>query len=114
MAKITDGLGPSLAIPKGLSRKGRNAAYAILRVMKAHGLCNTGGCRAFYTPKEWEEKGNSPTKSHLVVVFDGGDLYEIMSYNSDCPSWKDEVDQALGALGVYAEAFNSWSCAVYD
>lgn len=104
-----------LDIPTGLSRKGRKAAAVIKKVLAQHGMTHTGGCRAFYTPKEWSERGEQyGTKSLLVVVYDGGDLYNFLSYNSEWDGCKEVLRKALEDAGVYAEACTGWYSAIYE
>lgn len=104
-----------LDIPKGLSRKGRSAAAVIKKVLAKHGMTDTGGCRAFYSPKEWVERGESyGAKSLLIVVYDGGDLYHFLSYNSEWQSVRDEMDGALREIGVQAEPCTGWYSAIYE
>ena len=45
---------PDLEIPTPLSEKGRKAAQTIRAFMKKHGL-GTGGCKTFYSPKEFDK-----------------------------------------------------------
>lgn len=104
-----------LDIPTGLSRKGRSAAAAIKKVLAQHGMTDTGGCRAFYTPKEWAERGEQyGTKSLLIVVYDGGDLYNFLSYNSEWAGGQDAMHKSLAAVGVYAESCTGWYSAIYE
>ena len=112
MDKITD---PNLAIPKGLSRGGRKAAKTILESgLKELGSLSSGGCRTFYTPKEWADRGEvSGNGSILVVVYDGGDLYSLLSYHSESPRMRDRMDEAMDNAGFFIETINCWSSAVY-
>lgn len=104
-----------LDVPKGLSRKGRAAAYAIRKVLADFGMEDTGGCRTFYTPKEWDERGEAyGHKSLLVVVYDGGDLYNFLSYNTDFGKGRDAMAEALANVGVYAESCTGWYSAIYE
>ena len=109
---------PTLQIPKGLSRKGRNAAMAILRVLQGKaidGKIETGGCRLFYSPKEWKERGEEyGTDAALVVVYDGGDAYNFFSFNTEAVSYLDAMTEALKAVGVHSEACTGWYSAVYE
>jgi hypothetical protein len=61
-------------IPEGLSKLGRNAAETIVKTAR-HRMgadASGGGCRAFYTPEEWKERGESyGLTAKLIVVHDG-------------------------------------------
>lgn len=46
-----------LEIPEGLSKTGILAAKTIISVLKKHSMTDTGGCTTFYSPKQWEERG---------------------------------------------------------
>tara|TARA_Y100000034_G_scaffold59657_1_gene72535 strand:+ start:12854 stop:13213 length:360 start_codon:yes stop_codon:yes gene_type:complete len=106
-------IGNTLDIPTGLSRKGRKAAYAIRNFMKKHHFL-TGGCKTFYTPAEWDERGESyGGASELVFVYDGGDLYSIMS-NEFGFDLSNELQQNLNDIGVFAECCTSWYSAIYE
>jgi hypothetical protein len=43
-------------IPTGLSRLGRKAAVIIRDFCRKNGMDDTGGCKVFYTPKQWQER----------------------------------------------------------
>lgn len=104
-------------IPKGLSKVGRKAAHAIRRkVRAAFGKdSDGGGCRAFYTPKEWvEEKGNDyGVGSELIVVYDGGDLHPFFEFEGGNSSLIDSMTAELEKVGVWSENCTSWYSAVY-
>jgi len=105
-----------VACPTGLSPKGRKAYDAIMAVLKKHELTNTGGCKAFYAPKEWAARGETYGRgSELIVVYDGGDLgyfFNIdrceVSYNLN-----EEMRSALEAVGCYSEECTCWFSAIY-
>ena len=109
---------PTIAIPKGLTRKGRQAATAILKRLREaslDGKVETGGCRLFYSPKEWKDRGEEyGTEGILVVVYDGGDAYHHFSYNTEAVSYLDKMAEALKKVGVHAEACTGWYSAVYE
>ena len=105
--------GKDLDIPKGLTRKGRKAA-AIIKKFMAKNHLETGGCRTFYTPQEWRDRGESyGTRSLLVFVYDGGDLYGIA--NMHCGyKLHEELVEKLGEIGVYFECCTGWYSAIYE
>ena len=97
--------------PEGLSKRGQRAAVIMNDFMKKYNL-QTGGCQTLYQPEEWKDRGEKyGTESELVIVYDGGDLYDIMDgylYNL-----QDELIQAFDAIGLYFEPCTHWYCAVY-
>ena len=104
-------------IPKGLSRKGRKAAALLKKLAKKHFGEKTsgGGCRAFYTPQEWKDRGERyGTDSLLVVVHDGGDMAPMLNMDYCCYDLHDEVWKALQEIGVYAECCTGWDTAIYE
>lgn len=102
-------------IPTGLSRLGRKAAHAIIKHARSV-LSNAsgGGCRAFYTPEEWKERGERyGLSAELIVVHDGGDLDDFFSYDSGYYALVEGMNEALNAVGVYAESCTCWYTAIY-
>ena len=103
-----------LAIPKGLSKHGKRAAQVILNVLKKNKETHTGGCKALYTPGEWRKRGEEyGLKSELVVVHDGGDVASYFNYDYEEYGRCDEMTNALGSKGLFAEPCTSWYTAVY-
>ena len=73
-----------------------------------------GGCRAFYTPEEWKERGEDyGTESVLVVCHDGGDLAPYL--NMDYCAYKkwEEMFKEFEGTEFYVEQCTSWYSAVY-
>ena len=103
----------ALAIPAGLSPEGKAAAVVIAtELKKAKG--STGGCRAFYTPEEWAERGEQyGLNAELIVCHDGGDLAPM--FNLDYMQYEtyDKAAQALSKVGVWPEGCTSWYTAIY-
>jgi len=101
-------------IPEGLSLLGRQAAVAILaHVTRKDPKASGGGCRAFYTPEEWKERGEKyGTTSVLVICHDGGDMcpYFSLDYGWEMAEGMNDV---LRELGLYAEACTGWYTAIY-
>jgi hypothetical protein len=100
--------------PEGLSNLG-NAAYdKIMAFLTERGLINTGGCKAFYSPKEWADRGEDyGTDSELIVVHDGGDHAYAFSWSQGQYDLIDAMVENLNPLGVYSEQCTSWYSAVY-
>lgn len=73
------------ARPVGLSAIGNKAYDVIMAELKKNcgDMLSTGGCRTFYSPKEWEERGEEYARgSELVVVYDGGDVRPFFSMDA--------------------------------
>lgn len=107
-------MNPDLAIPNGLTAQGKKAAHAILNLLERQDSTYTGGCKAFYSPKEWRERGEAyGTDSVLIVVHDGGDLAYRFNYDHGCFGLVNEMAGALNEVGFYAEPCTSWYSAIY-
>lgn len=73
-----------------------------------------GGCRAFYTPAEWEARGEKyGHRSALIVCHDGGDAAKFFNVDYECYEAFEAMDKALRGIGFYAEACTSWYTAIY-
>lgn len=73
-----------------------------------------GGCRAFYSPQEWSERGEKYGKeSFLVVVHDGGDLAPYFSLDYQKYDQYNKMEEALGKIGYFQEQCTSWYSAIY-
>lgn len=94
-------------IPEGLSHAGFNAAVAIRQQAVQQGLTNSGGCKVFYSPAEWKERGEVyGRESELVVVYDGSDARYLAEFNSS-------VEEVLARLNLFIECCTHWYAAVY-
>lgn len=103
-----------LDIPSGLSTKGKNAAEAIVRFLTELEMTETGGCRAFYTPEEWADRGEEyGQKAVLIVAHDGGDLARFFNYDYQSYEMIEEMRKRLDTAGVWPEQCTSWYSAVY-
>lgn len=103
-----------LAMPAGLSSRGEQAWKTIRAFLKETGRESTGGCRAFYSPKEWAARGEEyGLKSELVVVYDGGEHRGC--FNCDDGDGKEaaQLDERLAKVGLYVEECTGWYAAVY-
>jgi hypothetical protein len=107
-------------IPEGLSKLGRNAAETIVKTAR-HRMgadASGGGCRAFYTPEEWKERGESyGLTAKLIVVHDGGDLMPFFNLDYDYMSgfvFTEAMNDALRKIGCYYETCTCWYSAVYE
>ena len=110
-----------MAKPKGfdtehLSGKAREIADSIVALLteRLEGPPDGGGCRAFYSTKEWKERGEEyGSTSVLVLVHDGGDLAMYCNWDYDCPTAVEALRVRLEKLGYYVEQCTSFYSAVY-
>ena len=103
-------------IPDGLSKKGEASAKALIKLaQKMNGSeASGGGCRAFYTPEQWKERGEEyGLGSELIVVHDGGDLCPFLNWDYECYDAVDKSVEALKKVGTYAESCTCWYTAIY-
>lgn len=92
---------------------GRAAYNCIMKFLKARKLTNTGGCKAFYTPQQWVEKGEKfGQNALLIVVHDGGDLARCFNWDYESPLYKKMIKH-LEDNGFWAEALTCWATAIY-
>jgi len=105
------------AIPENLSTIGERAHRAIMAVLTECEATDSGGCRSFYSPAEWLDRGEQyGTISELVVVYDGGDLAGFFSLDASYPTYKSHtlMSEALAAEGLYCEECTCWYAAIYE
>lgn len=106
---------PDLAIPTGLTRKGRAVATAILAKMIELDRAYTGGCKLFESPKVWAERGEEwGRNSLLIVIHDGGDAAPFFNHDYMAYDSMEMMRKHLEPLGVYAEQCTSWYTAIYE
>ena len=106
-----------------LSKEQKNIANTILATIAEResanfthrrGPISGGGCRAFYTPDEWLDRGEDyGTRSKLIVCHDGGDLLPYFSYDGTDYGRSEKMEEALEKLGYYAEQCTCWYTAIY-
>lgn len=101
--------------PPGLSEKGAKAHEIIVSVLQRFGATYTGGCTAFYSPKEWADRDESYGRdSHLIVVYDGGS--HRAAFEPECPEETvihTAMTKALDEIGAFIEPCTGWYGAVY-
>jgi hypothetical protein len=120
-----------LTVPPKLSPAGRRACEVIHEHLTKHEATYTGGCRTFYSPAEWRERGEEYGRDAvLIVVYDGGNVRPYFSldaaYDLDCEvfeatgkpsrrcySTTEDMGDALRAAGFEVEECTSWYSAVY-
>jgi hypothetical protein len=108
--------------PEGLDETGERV-YAVIAVfLKSRGMAYTGGCRVFYSPKEWCERGEQyGKKAVLIVVHDGGEHARAFSFDACYVNGRAEeyepcesMQDALGEEGCFAEQCTCWYTAIYS
>lgn len=89
-------------------------------VLKAMTLLNdgaqpyTGGCRTFYSPAEWRQRGEEyGLKSALIICHDGGDVATFFNPNYGCYKRMEALQEALSHAGYWAEQCTNWYTAIY-
>jgi hypothetical protein len=119
-----------LAMPEGLADPGHRAYEIIVAYLKERGFSDNGTCKTFYAPAEWAAREESyGTKSHLVVVYDGGAIKPVFSmdaaYDLDCAVYQETgkkrkpyslyegMQDKLREAGLYFEECTNWFSAVY-
>ena len=120
-----------LDMPEDLAAPGRRAYEIIVAYLKERGFSDNGGCKAFYSPAEWAAREESyGTKSHLVVVYDGGAARPVFSmdaaYDLDCAIYSETgktrkpyslyegMQDKLREAGLYFEECTGYYSAIYS
>ena len=103
---------PDFNKPGGLSKEG-DLAYSVIREwVQSKGEDYSGGCKCFYSPEEWADRGEEyGLRSELIIVHDGGCL---STANDDYGIWVRDTMDALSALGLFVEHCTCWYSAVYS
>lgn len=105
---------PGFEIPERLGQDGIKAAKVITRFFAQARRTNTGGCRTFYSPAEWAERGEEyGCDALLVVVHDGGDVARVVNLDYGDYRRHDRLVGKLAEAGFYMEACTCWYAAVY-
>lgn len=94
-------MNPDLAMPSDLSPEGQKAWRIVMERLVHHGLTFTGGCRTFYSPKEWRERRETyGIESELIVVYDGGEVGFLFEYDRDMACGYRHIEDLIAALGA--------------
>lgn len=102
-----------LAKPEGLSELGSKAYDIIRAYLDRHHLDFTRGDKAFYSPAEWQARGEDYERnSELIVVYDGGDIRECFDPHE---GWAhcEAMNEKLRDVGLYSEPCACWYAAIY-
>jgi hypothetical protein len=101
------------ACPKGLSEKGMAAYRAIMTVLAENDALHAGGCKVFYSPKEWRARGELyGRESELIIVYDGGDHRRFFNMDEAYKDYNAMCD-VLQPLDLFFEECTGWYAAVY-
>lgn len=104
----------NLKCPHNLSVAEIEAHKIIMKFLEEHDLTDTGGCRAFYSPEEWKERGELYGEgAELIVVHDGGDLHYVFNYDYGCYEICNKMVELLISAGFHAEGMYNWCTAIY-
>lgn len=98
-----------------LNQEQQNIAKAIIGYADhIFGKASGGGCKAFYTPEEWKERGEDyVTDAVLIVCHDGGDLAPLFNWDYCAYELREKMDEVLKKLGFFPEQCTSWYSAIY-
>ena len=103
---------------EGLTAKQKKIAKVITKLIKQKSggrEPSGGGCKAFYTPKEWKERGEEyGTTSELILVHDGGDMAPYCNWDYCSYEMVEALSDVLRAEGYFVEQCTSWYSAVYE
>ena len=103
-----------LAEPANLSPEGKKAYKAIMAFLNDRAMTFTGGCKAFYSPQEWQERGEQYGEgSELIVVHDGGDLSYLFNLDHGYYILAESMNNAIEKTGCYPEGMTCWATAIY-
>lgn len=104
----------NLAMPDNLSEDGKRA-YKVIMASMVDGINNPGGCKTFYSPQEWEARGELyGLRSELIVVYDGGDVRTYFEYDGLNDNLMEHMRVALANAGLYHESCTGWYGAIYE
>jgi len=98
---------------EGLSEQAREVAEAIVACAREHlgDDPHTGGCKAFYDPKNW--KYDFSNNAVLMVAHDGGDFAPFFNWDYESYDLIESLSAYLEPLGYYAEQCTTWYSGIY-
>ena len=88
-------------------------AYRLLKsYFVSEGLTDSGGCKTFYTPREWRDRGEvDGREAILIVVHDGGDVSPLFNWSYEAYPDLRRTERYLAKHGLCA--FNyGWFTAI--
>lgn len=104
----------AFSIPDTATEEQANLCRVITDWCQRKDLTKTGGCKVFYTPDDWRDRGNVYGRdSVLIISHDGGALAHVCNMDYGCYALMEEFTQFLYSHGYYIEACTSWYSAIY-
>jgi hypothetical protein len=101
-----------LTMPEGLCAQGRQAWAVIVMEAVANRCTYTGGCTAFYSPAEWQARGEKYGRGAvLVVCHDGGSVGEVVAMEGRF--YSGALDRLSDEADCWLEDMTCWGTAVY-
>lgn len=107
-------IGGDWAIPESLDLEGRALAEAVARFCQVNDMTFTGGCKVFYSPQEWRDRGEDyGTESVLVICHDGGDHGRICCWEREDYKMIEKFQEFMKDHGYFCEQCTCWYSAIY-
>ena len=104
----------AFSIPDRANEEQANLCRLIKDWCQRKDLTKTGGCKAFYTPDDWRDRGNVYGRdSVLIIAHDGGDLAHVCNMDYEQYQLMEDFAQFLNIHGYYIESCTSWYSAIY-
>jgi len=89
-------------------------AYTEMMAFIRRRKITTGGCRAFYSPREWAARNEKyGLDAVLIVVHDGGGLAPACNLDYQDYQLHDALQKQLAEAGFYLEGCTTWYSAIY-
>lgn len=114
--KASEAIG--LDVPKGLSMRGRKAAFLIRRYCIDNDMVNNE--KLFRTPEEWTGRGEEYGEGAvLILIHECCEAGEAISYDKACEVPRpyhhlEELSKILRDEGFLMEEMYRWAAAVYS
>lgn len=101
-------LSPHWDIPKDITRLARKTAEAIRAFALKNGLTHTGS-RVFYSPAEWQKRGEAyGTESLLIICYEGAEIKRALSFDGEDYRMMERLSKRLEKLDVFTEEATAW------
>jgi hypothetical protein len=105
-----------LEMPEGLCHCGKAAVQTIVNLLKREGATYTGGCKSFYSPRDWADRGESYGHgSVLIVMHEGAASGPYFSLDKSYPVYAThtKMSKVLDKAGFFFEECTGYYVAVY-
>ncbi len=91
-------------IPKDITRLARKTAESIRAFAIKNGLTATGGTRIFYSPREWQDRGERyGLTSLLIICYEGTEIKRAFSHDAEDYRMIERLSKQLIKLDVFTE-----------